>query len=581
MNIRFIVFFEGMSFIPGVRKKSTPWLANLRLFALFLLAGTPVYATPESVPPQESGTLALIPVPHPDLSASERLIREQLQEAQFDLKAKIQSREITDLARAEAFGEMGKLYHAYDFLEAAEACYRNALNFMPQDFRWAYLLGRLHEIQGEQEEAAENYQQAAEIEPDDLPTLLRLAEAQFNLHRLDLAEPLFKQAIARDPYPSAAAAMVGLGKIFLARGDTKKAIQYLEAAIDRQPKANSIHYSLAMAYRQLGNLEKAQEHLQQRGSQKAEFSDPLMEQLREVRTGKHFFWHLGTVAWNQGRLSDAADAFRKMVATDPTEPIAHMDLGTVLLQLGDVTGALTEYQEALGLSSGNPRLHYNLGLVYTLQKAHPKALENYQVAIDLDPAFEEAHFNIANLLMRLEDYGRAEPHYARVVELEPSNAFARFMQAMALIRVGHYQSARSQLEKSHRALPEDLDITHALARLLAACPQSTVRDGALALELLQNVFEAQSEIAFEHAETLAMAFAETQQFERAVQVQQAMVDEVRQDNRMDLVEWLQENLTRYQRREPCRQPWRDNDPVFSPLAAKVAPLKSAAASEKR
>ena len=124
-----------MSFIPGVRKKSTPWLANLRLFALFLLAGTPVYATPESVPPQESGTLALIPVPHPDLSASERLIREQLQEAQFDLKAKIQSREITDLARARGLrGDGENFITPYDFLEAAEACYRNALNFHAPGF---------------------------------------------------------------------------------------------------------------------------------------------------------------------------------------------------------------------------------------------------------------------------------------------------------------------------------------------------------------------------------------------------------------------------------------------------------------
>ena len=103
-----------------------------------------------------------------------------------------------------------------------------------------------------------------------------------------------------------------------------------------------------------------------------------MEELRKVRTGKQFFWSQGTVALSEGRFAEAAEAFRQMVAADPEEPIAHMDLGTALLQLGDVSGALARYQESLRLSPGNPRLHYNLGLVYTLQKAYPKALEHYQ-----------------------------------------------------------------------------------------------------------------------------------------------------------------------------------------------------------
>ena len=347
-----------------------------------------------------------------------------------------------------------------------------------------------------------------------------------------------------------------------------------------QPQANSIHYPLAMAHRQLGDLEKAREHLQKRGLVQPDFPDPLMDELGGVKTGKHFFWNRGTVALTGGRYSEAAEAFREMVAADPEDPIAHMDLGTALLQLGDRSGALTEYQAALRRSSsGNPRLHYNLGLVYTLQKAHRSALEQYQAAIDLDPGLEKAHFNAANLLMRLQDHRQAERHYARVIELNPSDAFARFMQAMALIRLGRYQEARSILEESHRALPEDIDITNALARVLAAAPESTVRNGRLALELLQEVLKAQKEVAFEHFETLAMAFAETRQFERAVQVQQGMIGEVSQAGRTDLAELLEENLSLYRQEQACRQPWRDDDPVFSPVPRELAPMRSSSEKE--
>lgn len=551
-----------------------PKFSRLHLLVLLLLVAftTPVSG---SLLPQESATRTLLPVPHPDLGMAERVIREQLQGERSRLSAKTQSPGVPDAARADAFGQMGKLYHTYDFLEAADVCYRNAHTLMPREFRWIYLLGRLSEGQGQPQKAVEYYQQASNIEPNDLAALLRLAETQLALNRPDLAEPLFQEAISRDPYPSSAAALVGLGKISLAHGNAEQAIDYFEAALAMQPQANSIHYPLAMAHRQLGDVEKAREHLQKRGPRQPDFPDPIMEELRELQTGKQFFWALGTVALSEGKFEEAAEAFREMVAADPAEPIAHMDLGTALLQLGDVGGALTEYQEALQLSSGNPRLHYNLGLAYTLQKAQTKALEHYRTAVDLDPGFEKAHFNAANLLMRLQDQTQAEQHYARVVELNPSDAFARFMQAMAYVRLGHYQEAQSLLEESHRAFPEDVDITHALARLLAASPDGSVRNGRLALELLQKVFISQGDIAFEHVETLAMAFAEIRQFEKAVEVQQGMIQEVSHGGRKDLAALLQENLSRYQQGMACRQPWRDDDPVFSPVPGELAPLGSA------
>ena len=208
------------------------------------------------------------------------------------------------------------------------------------------------------------------------------------------------------------------------------------------------------------------------------------------------------------------------------------------------------------------------------QNADAIAARSNRTAVDLDPGFEKAHFNAANLLMRLQVQVQAAQHYARVVELNPSDAFSRFMQAMAYVRLGHYQEAQSLLEESHRAFPEDVDITHALARLLVASPDGSVRNGRLALELLQKVFIAQRDSAFEHVETLAMAFAEIRQFEKAVEVQQGMIQEVNHGGRKDLAALLQENLSRYRQGQACRQPWRDDDPVFSPVPGELAPMRS-------
>ncbi len=266
--------------------------------------------------------------------------------------------------------------------------------------------------------------------------------------------------------------------------------------------------------------------------------------------------------------------FRHSLDTKPQDAEIHQQLGQALYAQGQIEEAIKHYRQALDLQPSSAETHAYLANALLQQDNPEGAIHHYSLALDLEPDFVEAHLHAANLLMGLGSYAQAEGHYTRVVELNGGHAFARFMQAMAMIRLGRYQSARSRLEESRQALPDDIDITHALARLLAAAPDSSARNGPLALQLLQKVFQVQKEVSFEHVETLAMAFAETGQFQRAVQMQQAMIEDVSRGGRMDLAELLQENLGRYRRGQRCRKPWRDDDPVFSPLPGERVPLGS-------
>jgi len=265
--------------------------------------------------------------------------------------------------------------------------------------------------------------------------------------------------------------------------------------------------------------------------------------------------------------------FRHNLDTRPRDAKTHLQLGQALYAQGKIKEAIKHYRRALDLQPSSAETHAYLANALTQQDNPEEAIRHYSLALELKPNFFEAHLHSANSLMRLGRHAQAEGHYARVVELKGGHAFARFMQAMALVRLGRYQSARSRLEEGHRVLPGDIDISHALARLLAAAPDGRVRNGPLALQLLQKVFQAQEEVSFEHVETLAMAFAETGQFQRAVQMQQAMIEEVTRGGRRDLAEMLQENLVRYRQGQACRKPWKDDDPVFSPLPGKGGPLE--------
>jgi tetratricopeptide (TPR) repeat protein len=171
------------------------------------------------------------------------------------------------------------------------------------------------------------------------------------------------------------------------------------------------------------------------------------------------------------------------------------------------------------------------------------------------------------MLMRLRREREALGYYQTVIEREPANAFARFMTALALIRLNRHGDAKTFLEKARSELPDDPDISHALARLLAASPDDTMRDGKRALELLQSLWKGLTSVEFEYVETLAMAFAEAGRFEEAVRLQQDIIAKVESAGRLDLVSQLKENLVLYERRQACRKPWRDDDPVFAPVPA--------------
>jgi hypothetical protein len=113
-----------------------------------------------------------------------------------------------------------------------------------------------------------------------------------------------------------------------------------------------------------------------------------------------------------------------------------------------------------------------------------------------------------------------------------------------------------------KAFPEQPGMAHALARLLAAAPDDQVRNGARALALVQDLLAKQTSLGL--AETKAMALAELGRYDEAAGWQRQAIAASTQAGRSDLSKQLTENLRLYERKQPCRTPWRDDDPVFHP-----------------
>ena len=528
----------------------------------------PVPTGPQPGPPVTAAPpLNLLPIPQPSPS-TDPAVKQQVEDAWSDFEAVSQSKGVSREELATAYGQMGMVYHAYGFVDAAGACYRNAHSLAPREFRWPYYLGRLYQDEGDNKHAIHYLKIAQELRPNDIAGLVNLAETYQADGQADMAMVLFERVLAIDP--SQAAAQAGLGETALSKGEFALAISSLEAALKLQPEATTLHYPLAMAYRKMGDVTSALTHLQKKGSGRTTVPDPLMDKVTALKRGQRALWVQGNKALAEGRYADAIKAYEQMVATaDEADPIPRIHLGIAMAQEGDLEGAVEQYQQVLRLTPRSAVAHYNLGVLSLELKSEGEARDHFNAALALDPGFKLAHFQLANLLMRDGHFTEAVSHYQRAVELGLDNEFVRLMKAMALVRTRRYAEAKAELDEGVAALPESPDLTLALARLLAACPDKSLRDGPRAIQLLAKLLKSNPSPDFELLETYAMAMASVGKFKEAADLQREMIDELGRMKRNELVPDLKSNLELYESGQACALPWRDDDPIFSPQPGKM------------
>ena len=268
------------------------------------------------------------------------------------------------------------VYQAYNLRDTAVSCYRNAARLEPDEFRWHYYLGHLHHDEGQEDDARVSLNRSLALRPGDVPAMLLLARIEFESNRLDRAESLYRSilaAAAENP-----GALFGVGKTAVARKDYAVAVEQLEHALRRAPQATEIHYPLGLAYRGLGDAERALEHLEQRGDVPPPQDDPLLGALVALAGGMRVHQLRGTALAQEGHYAEALTEFRRAVESDPDEPLVRTNLALTWIKFGDFSSARRELNAALALAPDDAFAHYNLGTLEAQLGRDERAVEHLE-----------------------------------------------------------------------------------------------------------------------------------------------------------------------------------------------------------
>jgi tetratricopeptide (TPR) repeat protein len=123
-------------------------------------------------------------------------------------------------------------------------------------------------------------------------------------------------------------------------------------------------------------------------------------------------WFEQAVALEGADPTAACAAYRHVLALDPCEPAAYVNLGRLLHDAGDVAGAASVYRDGLARCAPCALLLFNLALVLEDAGDVPAAIDAYRRALEHDPAHADAHFNLARLHEAAGEFRRAVRHLA-------------------------------------------------------------------------------------------------------------------------------------------------------------------------
>ena len=311
----------------------------------------------------------LLAVSFPRTAGADRDAEQQLRDGYGALTAIITGAHATSTELSTAYGELGKLFMAAELHDSAEPCLLNATTLLPEDPRWTYYLAHLYKRKGDLTKSASYFERTLAVQPNNVAALWWLGTMYVEQGRPRDAESLFTRALALQP--GALSAVYGLGRAALARRDYAKAVEYFEQVLAMNARALAAHYPLGLAYRGLGQIARAQAHLQQRSHMEILPIDPLMNELDGLLRSVTAYQDRGMRASLAGNWPEAVTQFRHAAELSPDNAAVRLDLSTSLLQAGDAKGALAEAREALRIAPADARALRLVNALAVVERARP------------------------------------------------------------------------------------------------------------------------------------------------------------------------------------------------------------------
>jgi len=236
--------------------------------------------------------------------------------------------------------------------------------------------------------------------------------------RLDDAERVAREVLARDPHHAGALHLLGLTLLIQKR--PRDAVRPLtEAARDTVDPLLETHYALAL--RDVGRRDEAIDWLKRAISRKPVFAPAFHE--------------LGLIFFGMRRYDDAEAVLKQGIALAPGVAELAVELGGVYICRAEPANAKAAFARALALAPDHVRALHGCGTALLFEGEFERAAEQFRQVLARDPRHVRARLDLAHCLLELGRFEAGVTELRAVVRSTPQH-YGKALKMLASSRRG-------------------------------------------------------------------------------------------------------------------------------------------------
>ena len=305
-------------------------------------------------------------------------------------------------------------------------------------------LGRYYGYMGEPALAKATFERWTVRHPEDADMLINAGLTLFDAADFAEAYAFFEKAVeAATEVDQRSGALTFRANALDMLGRYDEAVTAYEEVITETPEWWEAHANLGICHARNGHMERAEAAFR-RGLEDCPGSPEIRDELaahllaqggdlqealklseEAVALGRDEIRHLITLGEVKLALGDdegTAEAYRAVLALDPENPDAHLELGILHERRGETAEAEEHFMESLKADPGNPRALYSYASLYYTADDLETAEEILERAVAADADYSPALSALASIRARRGEYGDALDFIERAVEAGESDA---------------------------------------------------------------------------------------------------------------------------------------------------------------
>jgi tetratricopeptide (TPR) repeat protein len=406
-----------------------------------------------------------------EILAGEGLIEEALSRFEQALAAAPENPEVIEA--------VGRALLNLDRLEEAEASFLDALELDPEWVAPRMGLALVALRRDEPFKIVHHLERAIEADPEYSDAYVELGRYYGSMAEPALAKATFERWTAR--HPEDADMLINAGLTAFDAADFAQALEFFEKAVEVasvEEQRSGARTFRANTLDMLGRYDEAVEAYEEviaetpewweahanlgichvRNGQPARAEGAFRRGLEDCPGSPEIRDELAAHLLAERRDLDEALRLSEEAVALGRDEIRHLHtLGEVRLALGDEAGAAEAYRAMLALDPENPEAHLEIGLLHEARGEVREAEEHFVESLKSDPANPRTLYSYASLYYAADDLETAEELLVRAVAADAGYSPAFSALASVRARRGDFRDALDYIEKAVEAGESDAE----------------------------------------------------------------------------------------------------------------------------